>query len=232
MRLHYHPLSSYSRKVAIGMALRGDPVELDVVDPFRGDLKTPEFLAMNPFGKMPVLETDDGEAIFESTSILEYLEERGPRRLIPLRHERRARRFDRLGNLYLMDPVGKFFWNKSDAVHETTSAVTGKAWALWERSSPTEGRSSAATRSRSRTSPRRSRRTTRRPKGSPCRMRSSATRPVSRRTPWLRRRARRRLRSSSRRSRCASRSSGRERSRAAPATRVRDGTRPPAGEMV
>jgi len=133
MRLHYHPLSSYSRKATIGIGLRGDPIELVVLDPFKGELKTPAFLAMSPFGKMPVLETDDGGSIFESSSILEYLEDRGPRRLLPKGQELRARRFDRLGDLYLLDPIGKYFWEKSDTVREKAVTTTARAWALWER---------------------------------------------------------------------------------------------------
>lgn len=132
MRLHYHPLSSYSRKVAIGIALRGNPVELVVINALAGDLKSPAYLALNPFGKMPILETDTGP-VYESTSILEYLEERGPRRLIPAVHERRSRHFNRLGDHYLLDPIGKFFWDKSDATHAKTLATTAVAWALWER---------------------------------------------------------------------------------------------------
>ncbi len=132
MRLHYHPLSSYSRKTAIGVGLRGDPVELHVLDVFAGDLKREAFLAMSPFGKMPALETDEG-AVCESTSIIEYLEARGPRRLIPVGQETRARHFDRLGDLYLLDPVGRFFWDKSDEVRAKAVTTTGTAWALWER---------------------------------------------------------------------------------------------------
>jgi glutathione S-transferase len=135
MRLHYHPLSSYSRKVAIGVGLRGDPIELVTIDVMAGGLKTPAHLAMNPFGKMPVLETlDEREpAIFESTSILEYLEERGPRRLIPVGQERRARHFDRLGDLYLLGPIGAFFWEKTDATRAAAVTTMGKAWQIWER---------------------------------------------------------------------------------------------------
>ena len=132
MRLHYHPLSSYSRKAAIGIALRGDQVELHVVNALAGELKTPAYRAMNPFGKMPVLETDDG-AVYESTSILEYLEARGPRRLIPVGDEWRARHFDRLGDLYLLSPIGKFFWEKSSKQREETTATMSTAWAIWER---------------------------------------------------------------------------------------------------
>ncbi len=88
---------------------------------------------MNPFGKMPVLETDEGTAIFESTSILEYLEERGPRRLLPPGQELRARHFDRIGDLYLLNPVGKFFWHKESEVRDETIKVMSMAWPLWER---------------------------------------------------------------------------------------------------
>lgn len=133
MKLHYHPLSSYSRKTAIGIALRGDPVELVVLNPFAGGLKSPEFLEVSPFGKMPVLTGTPEGAIVESTSILEYLEERGPRKLIPIGHERRARHFDRLGDLYLLGPIGNFFWNKSVEIRETTEKTMARAWAVFER---------------------------------------------------------------------------------------------------
>ena len=133
MRLHYHPLSSFSRKVTIGIGLRGDPIELHTVEPFKGELRSPAFLAMNPFGKMPVLEGAPGGPIFESTSILEYLEEQGPRRLLPAGQEWRCRHFDRLGDLYLLDPIGAWFWKKTDEVFEKTTSTTAKAWALWEK---------------------------------------------------------------------------------------------------
>jgi glutathione S-transferase len=132
MRLHYHPLSSYSRKAAIGIGLRGDAVELHVLDALGGELKTLGFRAMSPFGKVPLLETDDGP-VFESTSILEYLEARGPRRLIPVEQERRVRHFDRLGDLYLLDPIGAYFWDKSDAVRDKSAGRMETAWALWAR---------------------------------------------------------------------------------------------------
>jgi len=132
MRLHYHPLSSYSRKVQIGMALRGDPVELVVLDVFGGALRTAEFLAMSPMGKMPALETPDG-VLYESTSILEYLEERGPRVLIPPGQERRARHFDRMGDLYLLEPIGHYFWTRTDEVREKAERTMGRAWSVFER---------------------------------------------------------------------------------------------------
>jgi glutathione S-transferase len=132
MRLHHHPLSSYSRKAVIGIGLRGDHVDFHVVDALGGELKSPAYRAMNPFGKMPVLETDEGP-VFESTSILEHLEARGPRRLIPAGQETQARHYDRLGDLYLLTPIGKFFWEKSEKQREETTATMATAWSVWER---------------------------------------------------------------------------------------------------
>ena len=39
--------------------------------------KTPEFLALNPYGKVPIL-LDEGAVIYESTVVNEYLEDRFP----------------------------------------------------------------------------------------------------------------------------------------------------------
>jgi glutathione S-transferase len=40
--------------------------------------RTPEHLARNPLGKLPVLETDDGTFLTESVAIMHYLEELAP----------------------------------------------------------------------------------------------------------------------------------------------------------
>ncbi len=109
MRLHHHPLSPYSRKVTIAVAMRKDPIELVEIQLGGGALKKPEFLAMSPFGKMPVLETPDG-TIFESTSIIELLEENGPRVLLPDGLERLARHWDRISDHYLLPPYATLFW--------------------------------------------------------------------------------------------------------------------------
>lgn len=47
-------------------------VELDIM---QGASRTPRFLAMNPNGKVPVLELEDGRALAESNAILCYLAE-------------------------------------------------------------------------------------------------------------------------------------------------------------
>ncbi len=132
LRLHYHPLSPYSRKVSTALALRGDRVDLHEIELGKGALQQPEFIALSPFGRLPVLETDGGPLI-ETTSIIEWLEERGPRLLLPPGQERVARHFDRLGDLYLLDPVAALWWRPDSEHGRTAESTANKAWALLER---------------------------------------------------------------------------------------------------
>ena len=41
----------------------------------KGEQRTPDHLARNPLGRLPVLELDDGSYLTESLAIIEYLEE-------------------------------------------------------------------------------------------------------------------------------------------------------------
>lgn len=45
------------------------------VDILRGETRTPAFLALNPNGRIPLLERDDGTTLWESNAILNYLAE-------------------------------------------------------------------------------------------------------------------------------------------------------------
>jgi len=54
------------------------PFELIELDIIKGETRTPEFLARNPNGKIPVLELEDGTHLAESDAILFYLAEGTP----------------------------------------------------------------------------------------------------------------------------------------------------------
>ena len=127
MRLHYHPLSPYSRKVVIAIQHRGDAIEMTQIQLGGGALKRPEYLAMSPFGKMPALETPDGP-LFESTSIIELLEERGPRKLLPENHQREARHWDRIADHYLVAPYATLFWEAGTPQAETARQTVKTAY--------------------------------------------------------------------------------------------------------
>jgi len=72
MKLYHHPLSGHSHRARLVLSLLGVPHELIEVDLKSGAHKAPEFLAMNPFGQVPVLE-DDGLFISDSNAILVYV---------------------------------------------------------------------------------------------------------------------------------------------------------------
>lgn len=72
MKLYYHPASPFSYKPQFAAALLGIELELQKVDLFAGEGQRPEFLKMNPQGKVPTL-TDGDFLLWESNAIVQYL---------------------------------------------------------------------------------------------------------------------------------------------------------------
>jgi glutathione S-transferase len=72
MKLFYSPTSPFARKVRVtaeelGLTAR---VELIAIDPWTD----PSLRAINPLGKVPGLTTDEGEILYDSPVICEYLD--------------------------------------------------------------------------------------------------------------------------------------------------------------
>ena len=83
LKLHVFAIAPNGAKVRLYLAEKahaGSKIELEeiTVNLVEGQQKSLAFLAMNPFGKIPVLELDDGRVIYESLAIIEYLEELYP----------------------------------------------------------------------------------------------------------------------------------------------------------
>jgi glutathione S-transferase len=72
MKLYYHPLSGHSHRVRLFLGLIGARHDLVEVDLGTGAHKKPEFLALNAFGQVPVLD-DGGTIVTDSNAILVYL---------------------------------------------------------------------------------------------------------------------------------------------------------------
>jgi glutathione S-transferase len=62
--------SGNSYKVRLALAQLGIPYRLEEVDILKGESHTPEFLAMNPNGQVPLLEVAPGRYLAESNAIL------------------------------------------------------------------------------------------------------------------------------------------------------------------
>lgn len=67
--------SGNCHKVKLALELLGLPYQWREVDLMKGGTRTPEFLAMNPNGKVPVLAIDGSTFLPESNAILCYLGE-------------------------------------------------------------------------------------------------------------------------------------------------------------
>lgn len=89
IRLYHFALSGHAHRVELFLSLLGLPFERIDVDLAQGAHKTPEFLARNPFGQVPVIE-DGNVTLADSNAILVYL----------------AKRYDESGHWLPDDPVG------------------------------------------------------------------------------------------------------------------------------
>ena len=89
---YYRSTSSY--RVRIALALKGLDYHAVPVNLLKGEHHQPVYQAINPQGRVPALQADDGSVLIQSPAIIEYLEERYPARpllskdLLTRAHER------------------------------------------------------------------------------------------------------------------------------------------------
>ena len=89
LTLYTHPYAIVPWRIRIALHEKGLPHQTVTTNLYT-EKPTPEFLALNPFAQIPVLD-DDGFILAESIAILEYLEETQPSpTLLPGDHQTRA----------------------------------------------------------------------------------------------------------------------------------------------
>ena len=114
--------SPYSWRVWLALEAKQVPYELKVLSFQAGETKKPEFVALNPRHQVPTI-VDAGFALWESTVILEYLDERftSGAKLYPgdAKARARIRRLAREAEAYLgiegIDPITTEFFGKDGA---------------------------------------------------------------------------------------------------------------------
>lgn len=72
IKLYNFPKSGHAHRIELMLSLLNLPTELVFVDLAKGEHKQPAFLALNPFGQVPVID-DNGTVIADSNAILAYL---------------------------------------------------------------------------------------------------------------------------------------------------------------
>ena len=91
IKFYYGSGSPYAWRVQLVLEEKGIPYEPVLLSFSQGDHKKPEHLARHPHGKVPAI-ADDGVTVYESTPIVEYLEEKHPEKpLLPRDPAARAR---------------------------------------------------------------------------------------------------------------------------------------------
>lgn len=71
MKLYYHPISGHAHRAQLFLSLIGADVELVEVNLAKGEHKSPEYLKLDRFGQVPLLD-DDGTIVADSNSIMVY----------------------------------------------------------------------------------------------------------------------------------------------------------------
>jgi glutathione S-transferase len=82
MKLHGDHASGSTRRVTATLEHLGAAYDFEQVDLFQGENRTPEFLALNPNGAIPVL-VDGDSVIYEASAIMIYLAEAFGSDLLP-----------------------------------------------------------------------------------------------------------------------------------------------------
>lgn len=77
LTFYYASGSPFAWRVWLALEYKGIPYEQKTLSFSAGDLKKPDYLALNPRHRVPVI-VDDGFALYESAAILEYLEDKWP----------------------------------------------------------------------------------------------------------------------------------------------------------
>jgi glutathione S-transferase len=87
-KLLYASASPYSAKVRMAAAYAGIQLEEAIVDT---TAQPAELIEANPLGKIPVLITDGGEAVYDSRAITQYLNRLAANRLFPRKAGKRTK---------------------------------------------------------------------------------------------------------------------------------------------
>jgi len=146
IRFYYVSGSPFSWRVQLTLEEKGLEYEPVLLQASKGEMRTDEHLARSPHGKVPAL-TDGDLSLYESTAIVEYLEERYPDNPV-MPSDPAARGLTRVEELecllYFFEPMGKLgrqlFFTPEDerdekVVAEARSEVSAELARLESRAS-------------------------------------------------------------------------------------------------
>jgi len=72
-KLYHYYICPYCKPIFYFVNKTNIPHEKIHLDLLKGEQRTPEYLAINPFGRVPAIVEEDGFVLFESSTVLKYL---------------------------------------------------------------------------------------------------------------------------------------------------------------
>lgn len=128
----YDAVTPNSLRVRAFLAEKGVDLPRTPVPVLEGGTRTPEFLAKNPLGELPLLALDDGSHLAESVAICRYLEALHPEPPLfgrePL-EQARIEMWSRRAEIHFLNPLGdvgrhsfEFFADRVEQVPEYAAA--------------------------------------------------------------------------------------------------------------
>jgi glutathione S-transferase len=126
MKLYDFLPCPFGQKVRIVLAEKGLLYELVAIDLAQGEQRKPDFLRLNPFGRVPVL-VDEDVTVYDSTVIAEYLEDEYPEPpLLPpigaSAQRARVRLWEDFADTYFTPQVGQLMAELTKPEHERDPA--------------------------------------------------------------------------------------------------------------
>lgn len=112
LKIYGSPVSSPTNKVRYVANYLNIPYEFHRINLAAGEQKTPEFLAINPYGRIPAID-DDGFTLAESNAIIRYLANKVESDLYPRELQTRAKvdQWIDFASLHVMLSLSRIMFN-------------------------------------------------------------------------------------------------------------------------
>jgi glutathione S-transferase len=137
MKLYDRQGTPNAARIRIVIAEKGleGTIAYETVDLIAAEQKRPSFLAMNPIGKTPVLELDDGLCLSECTAITEYLDNLDGRPVLTgttPREKAVIHMMQRRVEIMLLEPIDDYFHYGSPGLGPALAPWRKPDWAAKE----------------------------------------------------------------------------------------------------
>jgi glutathione S-transferase len=145
MKIYDFPTGPYPARVRIALAEKNlqSRVRFEMVDLYKGEHKTPDFIATKNYsGTLPVLELDDGTLIAECTAITQYLDALDGAPTLTGRTPREQgviHMMNKRAELELLDAVSVYFHHATPGLGPDVEIYQNAEWGFRQRDKAVRG---------------------------------------------------------------------------------------------